>query len=778
MIVSEFKSCTGCAACANGCPARAITMRENEAGYYHPVIDTEKCTNCELCEKICPEMTTVPFQIGKQKCFAVQADNGLRYVSSSGGAFSLIVEEWYGRYKGEEIYIAGAAFDGSWNVHHILINNLHDLDKLRRSKYVQSFVAEDFYRIIKELLQKGAFIVFSGVPCQVAGLRSFLQKDYENLLLVDLFCATISSPKIYRKFLEDNCAGEKITSVNFRSKIRGWTSSYTVITTEKHPEENFLTLFMKAYGLGLLKNEPCSHCRYHALHRQGDISIGDFWGIGKHFPHLDDSQGTSCVLTNTAKGEGIVQSFKKRCRIHKKLSTRKAVSHNGGLSGNFPQHKDIDIFNKQIDDLGFNETLSRIENHTYDVAVLGWIWNCNRGAILTNYALNKAITALGYHCQAINFTPVDVYKDYGLGRKFAEKRLSLTRRVNEETLASLNDEYGIFVVGSDQLWRWDFRIWPYGHMFLNFVDGKNRKISYATSFGPEVSFEGPEEQLRLRKLWLSRFDAISVRENEGVTYLKEEFGIEGTQVLDPVFLLDKNFYEKLADDSFRTEKNFIAYYFLCPNKAKMDIVEDVEKYYNIKSIDIAGNSSVESWLYYIKNCNILITDSFHGSCFATIFNKKFITIKNDDCELNRFKTLFLVTGMMNRFLYDASEFNRKKEILFQDIDWNEANVNLQKEIERSRTWLKNALKKDREEPYETAELLNIMNIDVERIQTGIKLKKEFSNLLNNKMITFINYWKYRICKNFIYKHRYTEKALMYKEKLQKLKVLSKTKGQI
>ena len=260
--------------------------------------------------------------------------------------------------------------------------------------------------------------------------------------------------------------------------------------------------------------------------------------------------------------------------------------------------------------------------------------------------------------------------------------------------------------------------------------------------------------------------------------MKEEFGIEGTQVLDPVFLLDKNFYEKLADDSFRTEKNFIAYYFLCPNKAKMDIVEDVEKYYNIKSIDIAGNSSVESWLYYIKNCNILITDSFHGSCFATIFNKKFITIKNDDCELNRFKTLFLVTGMMNRFLYDASEFNRKKEILFQDIDWNEANVNLQKEIERSRTWLKNALKKDREEPYETAELLNIMNIDVERIQTGIKLKKEFSNLLNNKMITFINYWKYRICKNFIYKHRYTEKALMYKEKLQKLKVLSKTKGQI
>lgn len=725
MIITDLARCTGCAACANACPHRAIRMQENAIGYYHPVINAEKCVECGLCEKICPEITKGTFGNNAQKCFAVQAKDDLRYISSSGGAFSLIVEECFRRYEGKDIYIAGAAFDDAWNIHHILINDLHDLDKLRRSKYVQSFISEDFYRNIRELLQKGAFVVFSGVPCQAAGLKSFLQKDYENLLIIDLLCAQICSPKIYRKFLEDNYSEETITSINFRSKIRGW-DAHTVITTREHPEEVITPRFMQAYVSHLTMNEPCKKCQHHSLYRQGDISIGDFWGIGMRIPRLDDRKGTSCILTNTAKGEDIVQSFKTWCKLYEELPMGEALKSNWILQGDFPPHKDITLFHKNIDRFGYNKCLEQSLQHKWDVAVMGWFWVPNRGAILTNYALNEAINSLGYNCRTIDFIPGPGRKDEYIGHiseQFAKNYLRLTKRVNDYAeLVSLNAEFGTFVVGSDQLWRYEFRKWPRGHLFLNFVNSKNKKLSYATSFGV-VPYDGTDTWRRLNALWLSRFDAISVRETDAVNILKKDFNIEGVQVLDPVFLLDKSDYEKIAMNSLKKDgDDVVAYYFLIQTDAKIHIVRSAEAHYNTIAIDIKKDLPIEDWLYYIKNCRILITDSFHGSCFAAIFNKNFITTNIVNETPSRFISLFSITGMMDHFLFDASEFDRKRDKLFQDIDWTEANANLQKEIRRSRDWLRDALEKPRRAPSNNVELLNSILADAQEksLELGIR----------------------------------------------------------
>lgn len=274
--IISLNSCTGCCACANSCPVEAIKLVENNIGYYNPVIDEEKCINCGKCDAVCPELNTIKGNCSGQKVYACQAEDDIRYISSSGGAFTLIAEEILA--KGG--YVAGAAFDENWNVNHIIIDNIADLDKLRRSKYVQSYIRADFYKDIKQLLKNNKYVLFSGCPCQAAGLKSYLGKNYEKLIIVDLLCAHSASPKAYRKFLTDSFPGEEIQNINFRSKIKGW-DSHTVVVTDKHPKEEITHNFMKAFVPHLLMNECCKSCKYTTTSRQGDITIGDYWGIGK-----------------------------------------------------------------------------------------------------------------------------------------------------------------------------------------------------------------------------------------------------------------------------------------------------------------------------------------------------------------------------------------------------------------------------------------------------------------------------------------------------------------
>lgn len=171
----DEQDCCGCGACFNKCPFSAIVMQENEEGFLHPFIDERKCRNCGLCLEVCPSLNASYDNVSEPACYAAMGDDELRMKSSSGGVFTLLAEAVLE--KGGQV--CGAAYDDNWNVHHILVDNSEDLQKLRSSKYVQSST-DDCYKNIEVLLKKGTPVLFSGCPCQVAGLYSYLGKNMMN----------------------------------------------------------------------------------------------------------------------------------------------------------------------------------------------------------------------------------------------------------------------------------------------------------------------------------------------------------------------------------------------------------------------------------------------------------------------------------------------------------------------------------------------------------------------------------------------------------------------
>ena len=324
------EKCTGCAACYNICPVGAIKMAEDSEGFFSPLIDEQVCTKCGLCLKVCPEINKFPIK-GAEAPLAYAAwnlDQEERANGSSGGIFSVfanfILEQ-----KG---VVFAAEFDQEMGVKHALLDNKEDLPKFRGSKYLQSKIGFSL-KEIKGYLEKGTKVLFSGTPCQVAGLRAFLGKDYDNLLTCDLVCHGVCSPKVFKDYLRslERKYGAKVVSVFFRDKSSGWQKYRIKIVFENGKEysglftkERFFTGFMRNIYL----RSSCAMCRYAKIPRVGDITLGDFWGIGKkeRFQY-DSSEGVSLVLINNEKGRGLFNSCQDRYFAVKR-ELREAVSGN------------------------------------------------------------------------------------------------------------------------------------------------------------------------------------------------------------------------------------------------------------------------------------------------------------------------------------------------------------------------------------------------------------------------------------------------------------------
>ena len=298
------RECIGCFSCYNKCPANAIEF-VNKGGFSYPIIDKKKCINCGLCVKVCPAIKYHSFNNSKPTSYAVKASDEIRKVSSSGGVFTLLAE--YILDKGG--YVCGAAFKEDWNVHHIIVDNKEDLTKLRGSKYVQSSIGSCYIKI-KQLLENNKYVLFSGTPCQVAGLNNFLDKEYEKLITVDIFCHGAPSPEIWQNYLKTKFGIENICNINFRDKSKiGWSCSHCTITLKDNQEvvcNEYTQLFHKS----LILRDSCSYCKYSKYPRPADISLGDFWGIKDYAPEMDDSMGTSIVLINSSNGEKFFDEVK------------------------------------------------------------------------------------------------------------------------------------------------------------------------------------------------------------------------------------------------------------------------------------------------------------------------------------------------------------------------------------------------------------------------------------------------------------------------------------
>ncbi|HHT25363.1 MAG TPA: 4Fe-4S binding protein [Clostridiaceae bacterium] len=315
----EPDKCTGCGACADICPKNAITMKADECGFVHPVIDN-KCVECGLCERVClnrGEYSQRHREI-PQTYAAWSKNPDIRFCSTTGGLFTELAKPILQNGG----VVAGAQYNKRNLVEHAIVTDEDGLQKLRQSKYLQSD-SNGVYNRVKRALMDGREVLFCGAPCQVAALHSFLGSEFVKLITVDFICRGINSPKAYLSWLSEIESEEqaRATRVWFKYKVGGWKSSpkrtridfddgHSVV---KEGEEN---LFMHGYLTSNLYIRPCcGDCQFKGVPRQGDLTIADFWGIEKQ---LDDDKGTSLILINSDKGMNLFDKIKQSLVYHQR----------------------------------------------------------------------------------------------------------------------------------------------------------------------------------------------------------------------------------------------------------------------------------------------------------------------------------------------------------------------------------------------------------------------------------------------------------------------------
>lgn len=352
--VCKQEKCTGCGSCASVCPKGCIHMEENAEGFLYPVINEKECVDCGLCKKSCKVEEKLDNSF-KTKAYAMMNnDEKIRTESSSGGVFTLLSE--YIIENNGVVY--GAAFNDNYEVEHIRVTSTNEIALLRKSKYVQSKIGE-CYKLAKKDLEENRKVLFTGTPCQIAGLRGYLKKDYDNLYCQDIMCHGVPSPKLWKKYINELGIG-KIKSVSFREKIVSWSQYSVKIEGEEGSicERFFENTYMKAFLADIALRKSCNQCNYKQLNYFSDITLADFWGLDKVYPELDDATGVSLVLVSTAKGDGLLKLISDKAKMVS-VDTDRALQGNQAAVNNTHSHPKRELFMKNLDSMTVNALVKK-----------------------------------------------------------------------------------------------------------------------------------------------------------------------------------------------------------------------------------------------------------------------------------------------------------------------------------------------------------------------------------------------------------------------------------
>lgn len=366
------KDCCGCGACAQRYPKQCITMQADNEGFLYPIVNTAACIDCGLCENVCPVINQAEPQQPKKVYAAYNKNEDIRMQSSSGGIFTLLAEETIK--NGGVVF--GVKFNKDWMPEFGYTETLEGLSPFRGSKYVQAIVG-NAYKKAEEFLKAGREVLFSGTPCQIAGLKQYLRKEYDNLLTVDIICHGVPSPKVWNMYLKETSSrllntipdeknsvvsaigGEPkscIEAISFRSKITGWKKysfllklnfptfdgKNTVVFTEPFGENNF----MRAFLSDTILRPSCYACPAKQGKSHSDITIADFWGIDTIDPAFDDDKGCCLVLLNTEKGSTVYNLFH---LTSKEKTFEEGIKHNSAYYRSCKPHPNRKKFFKGLD---------------------------------------------------------------------------------------------------------------------------------------------------------------------------------------------------------------------------------------------------------------------------------------------------------------------------------------------------------------------------------------------------------------------------------------------
>ncbi len=331
ITINNPKDCCGCSACVQRCPKHCISLIEDNEGFFYPKVNVNACIDCGLCEKVCPMLNRSNDMRKPIEVYAAKnRDEEIRRTSSSGGVFSALAIQVIK----EDGVVFGACFNADWEVIHDYAETEEELVKFRGSKYVQSRIG-NAYLLAEKFLKAGRKVLFSGTPCQIAGLKFFLRKEYENLYTADIICHGVPSPGIWREYLKEEIAltrnrkntvlphpihekDTRVEGISFRDKEYGWKKfsfALTLSTTNGSGEKfSFCShiplhenLFLKGFLANLYLRPSCYACPVKCGKSGSDLTLGDFWGLSAVFPELDDDKGMTALLANSTKGKRLLE---------------------------------------------------------------------------------------------------------------------------------------------------------------------------------------------------------------------------------------------------------------------------------------------------------------------------------------------------------------------------------------------------------------------------------------------------------------------------------------
>lgn len=340
ITITDKHLCCGCFACVQSCPKHCIAMQEDEEGFLYPQVQVDQCCDCGLCEKVCPVLNQERPYDSLEAYAAKNNDEDELIQSSSGGIFILLAKQ----VLSEGGVVFGVKFDENWDAIHAYTETEEGVKQFMGSKYVQSRIGNT-YQEAKDFLARGRQVLYSGTPCQIAGLKRYLRRDYDNLLTVDIICHGVPSPKVWHRYLgeikQNALQGEnsvslhptlnvsdkdsrheniEITDISFRDKSMGWKNYCFTLTLSEasadgkqntvslsHPyyEDSYMKLFLR----NLILRPSCYQCPTRIGKSRSDMTIADFWGIEKILPEYDDTRGVGLLMLNSDKGRKIINKF-------------------------------------------------------------------------------------------------------------------------------------------------------------------------------------------------------------------------------------------------------------------------------------------------------------------------------------------------------------------------------------------------------------------------------------------------------------------------------------